>query len=63
MPKLWPFISYSPHRRALTIKKIEKIDQITLEASKEDEQMEEENTVLAPNVWELLVLQREHIFY
>ena len=45
-------------RRALTIKRIKEIDQIHLETSEEDEEMEEDATVLASDEGELLVLQR-----
>ena len=52
------FQANCPNRRALTIKKVEEIDQIHLETSKEDEEKEEQTTVLAPNVGEMLMLRR-----
>ena len=49
-----------PNRRALTLKRIEEVDQFasTLEEEEEEEEEEETAMVLAPNVGELFVLQR-----
>ena len=47
-----------PNKRALTIKEIEEIDQIIIEPYKKELEEEEEDTILAPEVGEFLVLKR-----
>ena len=47
-----------PNKRALTIKEIEQIDQIYLETSKEDEEIEEQATILTSDIGEMFVLKR-----
>ena len=71
------FIANCPNRRVLTLKEMEEIDQLTTSLEEEREKEGEETTVLAPDVGDLLVIervlhtqgkaeekdQREHIFH
>jgi len=51
------FQAKCPNRRALTIKEIEEIDQTIIEPYEEEAEEEEEDTILAPEVREFLILK------